>query len=105
MCRSAELRAETVRCLSLAVGRPCGAVTKPFRGLTGLGRAGAATAENASHRFLFNVQPEDSGEFADGTSYDWTFDGQWHCAEWHVDGADQGGGCSTRGPDGNLRSR
>jgi hypothetical protein len=41
------------------------------------------------HNFLFNVQPEDSGEFGRETSYDWEFDGQWHCAEYHVDASNQ----------------
>jgi hypothetical protein len=41
------------------------------------------------HNFLFNVQPENSGEFGRETSYDWTFDDQWHCAEYHVDSANQ----------------
>jgi hypothetical protein len=40
------------------------------------------------HQFLFNVQPN-GPEFGMGTNYDYTFDGQWHCAEWHVDAADQ----------------
>ena len=42
---------------------------------------------NATHQFLYNVQPY-GAEFGKGSSYDWSFDGQWHCAEWHVDGAD-----------------
>ncbi len=37
------------------------------------------------HQFLYNVQPQNSGEFGTGTSYDWYFDGEWHCAEWFVD--------------------
>jgi hypothetical protein len=41
------------------------------------------------HQFLYNVQPQSSGEFGRGTSYDWTFDGEWHCAEWHIDAAIQ----------------
>jgi hypothetical protein len=41
------------------------------------------------HQFLYNVQPQSSGEFATGTTYDWEFDGQWHCAEWHVDASSQ----------------
>jgi hypothetical protein len=44
---------------------------------------------NATHQFLYNVQPENSGEFAEQGPYDWTFDGQWHCVEWHVDSANQ----------------
>lgn len=41
------------------------------------------------HQFLYNVQPQSSGEFGTGTTYDWEFDGQWHCAEWHVDATSQ----------------
>lgn len=41
------------------------------------------------HNFLFNVQPENSGEFGRETSYDYEFDGQWHCVEYHVDAATQ----------------
>lgn len=43
---------------------------------------------NATHQFLYNVQPS-GAEFGKGSSYDWRFDGMWHCAEWHVDGATQ----------------
>jgi hypothetical protein len=43
----------------------------------------------AKHQFLYNVQPQNSGEFATQGPYDWSFDGQWHCVEWHVDSADQ----------------
>jgi hypothetical protein len=34
------------------------------------------------------VQPADA-EFGKGSSYDWRFDGEWHCAEWHVDATQQ----------------
>jgi hypothetical protein len=40
-------------------------------------------------QFLYNVQPQSSGEFGTGTSYDREFDGDWHCAEWFIDGATQ----------------
>jgi hypothetical protein len=40
------------------------------------------------HQFLYNVQPN-GAEFGTGTSYDYTFEDKWHCAEWHVDSADQ----------------
>jgi hypothetical protein len=40
-------------------------------------------------QFLWNVQPQSSGEFGEGTSYDREFDDDWHCAEWRVDAADQ----------------
>jgi hypothetical protein len=41
------------------------------------------------HNFLFNVEPEESGEFGRETGYDWFFDGEWHCAEYHVDASNQ----------------
>jgi hypothetical protein len=34
------------------------------------------------HQWLFN-NPDDQGGVA--TAYDWTFDADWHCAEWYVD--------------------
>jgi hypothetical protein len=41
------------------------------------------------HQFLYNVQPESHDEFGKGTSYDYTFDANWHCAEWHIDATNQ----------------
>jgi hypothetical protein len=41
------------------------------------------------HNFLFNVQPQNSDEFGRETSYDYIFDDQWHCVEYHVDSANQ----------------
>jgi hypothetical protein len=46
-------------------------------------------APTSTHQFLWNVQPQNSGEWAKQGPYDWTFDGGWHCAEWHIDGATQ----------------
>jgi hypothetical protein len=40
-------------------------------------------------QFLYNVQPQSSGEFGRGTSYDREFDAEWHCAEWYIDAATQ----------------
>ncbi|HWB74592.1 MAG TPA: hypothetical protein VG755_06545 [Nannocystaceae bacterium] len=37
-----------------------------------------------AHQFLFNV-PDDS--CCVGSSYDYNYEGGWHCAEWYVDGA------------------
>ena len=34
------------------------------------------------HQWLYN-NPDDKG--SKGSSYDWTFDAAWHCAEWYVD--------------------
>lgn len=39
-----------------------------------------------AHQFLFNV-PDDS--CCVGSSYDYNYEGGWHCAEWYVDGATQ----------------
>jgi len=48
------------------------------------------TVKDASgkHQFLYNVQPSGS-EFGKGSPYNWTFDGKWHCAEWHIDAPTQ----------------
>ena len=40
------------------------------------------------HQFLYNVQPSGS-EFGKGSAYNYTFDGNWHCAEWHIDNPTQ----------------
>ena len=34
------------------------------------------------HQWLYN-NPDDKGSV--GSSYDWTFDAAWHCAEWYID--------------------
>ena len=39
-------------------------------------------------QFLYNVQPN-GAEFGKGSDYNWKFDDQWHCAEWHIDGPTQ----------------
>ncbi|HZL20814.1 MAG TPA: hypothetical protein VFG23_23980 [Polyangia bacterium] len=39
-------------------------------------------ASNGTHQFLFNV-PDDS--CCNGSAYSWSFDANWHCAEWYVD--------------------
>ncbi|MET0596121.1 MAG: hypothetical protein ABW133_25705, partial [Polyangiaceae bacterium] len=44
---------------------------------------------NGKHQFLYNVQPSGGAEFAKGSPYNWTFDGAWHCAEWHIDAPTQ----------------
>lgn len=41
------------------------------------------------HQFIYNVQPANRREFGKGSSYNWTYDGKWHCAEWFVDTANQ----------------
>jgi hypothetical protein len=49
------------------------------------------TVEDAQgrHQYLYNVQTSDRGEFGKGSSYDYTYDGAWYCAEWYVDYATQ----------------
>jgi hypothetical protein len=41
---------------------------------------------NGTHQWLFNI-PDDSCCAA--SSYNWTFDAAWHCAEWNIDVATQ----------------
>lgn len=41
------------------------------------------------HQFLYNVQPENSGEFAREGPYDQAFDDEWHCAEYRIDASNQ----------------
>jgi hypothetical protein len=41
------------------------------------------------HNWIYNVQIIGSSEFGRETSYDYTFDGEWHCAEYHIDASDQ----------------
>lgn len=50
--------------------------------------------ENTQQRFqwIYNVQPYNSDpEFGDGTSYNYTWPGQWQCMEWHYDQTAQTG--------------
>jgi hypothetical protein len=39
-------------------------------------------ATNGTHQWLFNI-PDDS--CCTSSSYNWTFDASWHCAEWNID--------------------
>lgn len=41
------------------------------------------------HNFIYNVQIIGKSEFGTETQYDYTFDAKWHCAEYHLDAADQ----------------
>ena len=43
---------------------------------------------NGKHQFIYNVQPQ-GAEFGTGSSYNYMYDSAWHCAEWHIDAADQ----------------
>ena len=47
-----------------------------------------SSANGSKHQFLYNVQAS-NGEFGKGSAYDYSFDGAWHCAEWHLDAATQ----------------
>jgi hypothetical protein len=39
-------------------------------------------ATNGTHQWLFNI-PDDS--CCAGSPYNWSFDADWHCAEWYID--------------------
>jgi len=41
---------------------------------------------NGTHQWIFNV-PDDS--CCTGSNYNWSFDANWHCAEWYVDVSSQ----------------
>jgi hypothetical protein len=41
---------------------------------------------NGKHQWIYNV-PDDS--CCTGSTYDWSFDANWHCAEWYVDQSTQ----------------
>jgi len=43
-------------------------------------------ATNGTHQWLFNI-PDDS--CCTSSSYNWTFDTSWHCAEWNIDVASE----------------
>ncbi|WP_438029974.1 hypothetical protein [Sorangium sp. So ce233] len=44
---------------------------------------------NGSHiQYLYNVQPQ-GAEFGKGSDYDWYYEDEWHCVEWHIDGPTQ----------------
>lgn len=45
--------------------------------------------DGSMHQFLYNVQPQNAGEFATGGPYDFSFDAEWHCAEYFIDGPNQ----------------
>ena len=41
------------------------------------------------HNFIFNVQIIGSSEFGTETNYVYDFDGEWHCAEYHIQASNQ----------------
>jgi hypothetical protein len=56
-----------------------------FLGLSGSGEnrvVDIVEDSKGKHQWLYN-NPDDKGSL--GSSYDWTFDAEWHCAEWRVD--------------------
>jgi len=62
--------------------------TGPTRGNEEVRVVDTVKDANGKHQFLYNVQPSGS-EFGKGSPYNWTFDGKWHCAEWHIDSPTQ----------------
>jgi hypothetical protein len=56
-----------------------------FVGLMGTGEnrvVDIVEDSQGKHQWLYN-NPDDKGSL--GSSYDWTFDAAWHCAEWSID--------------------
>ncbi|MEJ7728138.1 MAG: hypothetical protein WKG00_02890 [Polyangiaceae bacterium] len=49
--------------------------------------------ENTDEKFqwIYNVQPSNAGEWAEGTSYDYQWSGAWQCIEWVYDEPSQSG--------------
>lgn len=41
------------------------------------------------HNWIYNVQIIGESEFGRETQYDYTFDGMWHCAEYHIQASNQ----------------
>jgi hypothetical protein len=41
------------------------------------------------HNFIFNVQIIGKSEFGTETDYEYEFDGEWHCAEYHIQASNQ----------------
>jgi hypothetical protein len=66
-----------------------GAATSPVSGTNEVRVVDTVEDTTGHHQFLYNVQPNVRGEFGKGSPYSWTYDGNWHCAEWHVDYATQ----------------
>jgi len=66
-----------------------GAATSPVSGTIEVRVVDTVEDTTGHHQFLYNVQPNGRAEFGKGSPYSWTYDGNWHCAEWHVDYATQ----------------
>jgi hypothetical protein len=41
------------------------------------------------HNFIYNVQIIGSSEYGTETNYEYTFDAEWHCAEYHIQASNQ----------------
>jgi len=70
---------------SPAVKPSSGVLHVTFVGLMGTGEnrvVDIVEDSKGAHQWLYN-NPDDNG--GKGSSYDWTFDDKWHCAEWYVD--------------------
>ena len=70
---------------SPAVKPASGVLHVTFVGLMGTGEnrvVDIVEDSKGAHQWLYN-NPDDNG--GKGSSYDWTFDANWHCAEWFVD--------------------
>ena len=73
----------------------CGSVLHTtLVGVDGVGPTGGAgeyrfvdTVENLQgmHQFLWNIQYNSGTEVGRGSAYNYKYDGNWHCAEWHID--------------------
>jgi hypothetical protein len=48
-----------------------------------------AAEDGSMHQFLYNVQPVNAAEFAQGGPYDYSFENEWRCAEYFIDGPNQ----------------
>ncbi len=73
------------RAKSPEVKPPSGVLHVTWVGLYGTGENRIVDiVENTSgkHQWLYN-NPNDQGSL--GSSYDWSFDDAWHCAEWYID--------------------
>ena len=66
-----------------------GSATSPVSGTIEVRVVDTVEDTTGHHQFLYNVQPTARAEFGKGSAYSWTYDGKWHCAEWHVDYATQ----------------
>jgi hypothetical protein len=64
--------------------------TSPLGGRAEYRVVGEVENSQGKFQFLWNVQPQGRGEFGRGSSYAYSFDGTWQCAEWNLDADNQG---------------